>query len=180
MEQNEYIKRACEGDHAAFKKLVNRLEPVVASTVTGMLGQCPEAEDVGQETFIRLYRSLDKFRGESNLKTYVTRIAMNLSINELKRRKRKNILFSSHHEIQDVGVEDYSIAQNENEAAIQWALKKLNAKHRSVIVLRLIDGYSVKETADILNVPQGTVLSRLARAQEKLKDILTPIIGIRK
>lgn len=156
------------------------LEPVVASTVTGMLGQCPEAEDVGQETFIRLYYSLGKFKGKSKLKTYVTRIAINLSINELKRRKRKNILFGTHHEIQDIGVEDYTIEQKEKKAAVQWALKKLNAKHRSVIVLRLIDGYSVKETADILNVPQGTVLSRLARAQEKLKDILTPIIGIRK
>ena len=180
MEQNEYIKEAREGNHEAIKKLVKMLEPVVASTVVGMLGQCPEAEDVGQETFIRLYHSLHKFKRESNIETYVTRIAINLSINELKRRRRRNIIFGSHNEIQNVGVDDYTIVQNEKKTAVQWALNKLNAKRKSVIVLRLIDGYSVKETADILNVPKGTVLSRLARAQNKLKEILTPIMGARK
>ena len=79
--QNEIIKSAISGDKEAFRMLISILRPTIEKTVFGMLGQCPEAEDIGQETFIKLYHSLDKFRFESNLKTYVTRIAINLSLN---------------------------------------------------------------------------------------------------
>jgi RNA polymerase sigma-70 factor (ECF subfamily) len=84
----ELIERARAGDERAFHDLVERYEPRVAATVVGMLGPGDEAEDVGQETFIRLYRSLDRFRGDSSLGTYLTRIAINLSLTALKRRKR--------------------------------------------------------------------------------------------
>ncbi|MCK4596570.1 RNA polymerase subunit sigma, partial [bacterium] len=66
---------------------------------------------------------------------------------------------------------------NEDREMVQRAIQKLESKFRSVVVLRLIDGYSTRETADILNVPVGTVLSRLARAQDKLKELLSPYIG---
>ena len=79
--------RAREGDEAAFRTLVTRYESRVAATVVGMLGPGDEADDVGQETFIRFYQALGKFRGEAALITYLTRIAMNLSLNAIKRRQ---------------------------------------------------------------------------------------------
>ena len=90
VEQIELVKSAIEGDQDSFKELVKILEPVVASTVIGMLGNCQEAADVGQETFIRFYKALKNFRGDSDVKTYVTRIAINLSLNEIKRQQRRN------------------------------------------------------------------------------------------
>jgi DNA-directed RNA polymerase specialized sigma24 family protein len=87
------LDAARKGDHEAFKALVISHESQVAATIIGMLGRCSEAEDIGQETFMRFYKALDHFKGESQLGTYLIRIAINLSINELKRRQRRNRLF---------------------------------------------------------------------------------------
>jgi RNA polymerase sigma-70 factor (ECF subfamily) len=142
-----------------------------------MLGHTTEAEDVGQETFVRFYQSLHRFRGESSIGTYLTRIAINLSLNEIRKRKRNRNLFFSKNEnaIENVADAHKLKDQKETKKLVQLGLQKLPPKFRSVIVLRLIDGYSTEETAKILNLPVGTVLSRLARAQMKLKEILTPV-----
>lgn len=172
----QLVKTAREGDKAAFKELVKRLEPRVAATVYGMLGRCPEAEDVGQEVFIRFYKALNTFRGESSVASYITRIAINLSLNELKRRKRGYAFFSRDDDENTLDIPDPkgSGLPFEDKEIINWALQKLRPEYRSVIVLRLIEGYSTEETANILKVPVGTVTSRLARSQMKLKEILTP------
>jgi hypothetical protein len=92
---SQLIAAARDGDPRAFANLVERYENKIARTVIAMLGDSAEADDVGQETFIRFYRSLDSFREESALGTYLTRIAINLSLNELKRRKRRGLFFGS-------------------------------------------------------------------------------------
>lgn len=143
----------------------------------GMLGHCPEAEDIGLEAFIQLYRSLDKFRGESSLGTYLTRIAINLSINEIRRRRRRRKFYfpKSDNKIENMPDTKNTDDQREIKKIVRMGIQKLKPKFRSVLVLRLIDGYSTQETAEILNLPVGTVLSRLARAQMKLKEILKPL-----
>ncbi len=175
----ELIRNAQDGDNNAFKALIKKYEHQVAATVIGMLGYGEEAEDIGQETFIRFYQSMAKFRGEASVGTYLTRIAMNLSLNELKRRQRRRKLFFSKSDDRIENIPDTNIPQKnrELEEIVQEGLQKLEPKFRSVIVLRLIDGYSTRETAQILRLPVGTVLSRLARGQKKLKDILTPSYG---
>jgi len=175
----QLINSARDGDHVAFKQIVLRYESLVASTVIGMLGKCQEAEDIGQETFIRFYKSLNKFRGESGVGTYLTRIAINLSLNELKRRKRKFRLFSpiTEKEEESIGAEDGHYNRREAHEIVHAAVRKLQPDFRSVIVLRLISGYSPEEAAEILGVPVGTVFSRLARAQKKLAAYLEPHKG---
>jgi RNA polymerase sigma-70 factor (ECF subfamily) len=175
----QLIAGAREGDKTAFKELVKRYESRVAATVVGMLGRCPEADDVGQETFIRFYRALGSFRGDSSVSTYLTRIAINLSLNELKRRKRFFSMFSrpANDSLPDTPDHKSSGLSFEDKEVIQWGLQQLKPEFRAVLVLRLIDGYSTNETATILNVPLGTVLSRLARGQKRLKEILTPYFG---
>lgn len=172
----ELIKK---NSQQAFKILIERYEKKVANTVINMLGKCDEADDVGQEVFIRFYNNINQFKGNSSLGTYLTRIAINLSLNELKRRQIKNMryLFIGKSERDDEKY--FEIADNtnyennrENTDFINKCLLKLEPKIRSVIVLRLIEGYDTRETAEILEIPQGTVLSRLSRGQEKLKDIL--------
>lgn len=179
MTDDQLIKAAQQGDEQAFKQLIKQYESRVASTVIGMLGKCPEAEDVGQETFIRFYQSLNNYRGEAGVGTYLTRIAINLSLNELKRRHRKSLLFFRKLSDEDLKIsdEDNQTEVNDKKELVHQAIQQLDPKFRAVIVLRLMDGYSTAETAAILKLPLGTVLSRLARAQEKLKQILLPYLG---
>lgn len=173
------IKAARNGDNDAFKEIIRKYEHQVAATVIGMLGHCTEAEDIGQEAFIRFYKSLDKFRGDSSIGTYLTRIAINLSLNELKRRRRLRNFFYSKSEdtIENIPDKNNSKTKKEIKDIIHSGIQKLERKYRVVIVLRLIDGYSTQETAQILNLPLGTVLSRLARAQMKLRDVLASLLG---
>jgi len=175
----QLIQASKGGDDDSFKQLITRYESRVASTVIGMLGKCPEAEDVGQETFIRFYNNLKNFRGDASIGTYLTRIAINLSINELKKRQRKSKIFFRNLSDDDFDVVDEK-GQNpfdDQKEIVQRAIQTLEPKFRSVVVLRLIDGYSTAETAEILKLPIGTVLSRLARGQKKLKEILSPMLG---
>lgn len=178
LNDQELVINARKGDKSAFKEIIRKYERQVAATVIGMLGYCPEAEDIGQETFIRFYQCLDKFRGESSIGTYLTRIAINLTLNELRRRKRRRnfLLSKSDERIENIPDTNCSGENKEIKEIVQRGIQKLEPKFRAVVVLRLIDRYSTQETAEILRVPVGTVLSRLARAQMKLKEILTPLM----
>lgn len=179
MDDLSLIDDARRGDKNAFKELIKKYENQIAATVFGMLGNCPEAEDIGQETFIQFYKSLHKFRGESSVGTYLTRIAINLSLNELKRRKRRRRLFVSKAGggIENVADTGSSSKNEEVKEIVRQGIQKLEPKFRVVVVLRLINQYSTQETAEILNIPVGTVFSRLSRAQMKLKEILSPLEG---
>jgi RNA polymerase sigma-70 factor (ECF subfamily) len=179
-EDLELVGRSREGDDSAFSELVRRYQQTVAKTVTGMLGAGDDAEDVGQQVFIRFFRALDDYRGEAALATYLTRIAINLSLNELKRRKRMSLIFlrppesfPEKYEMKSENIE----SELDAEELVNKALQNLEPKFRSVVVLRMIQGYSTKETAEMLKLPLGTVLSRLSRAQEKLKDLLKDLIN---
>lgn len=172
----ELLERCRSGDQYAFSEFVRRYKGTVASTVFGMLGKGSHAEDVGQEVFIRFFHAIDKFRGDSSISTYLTRIAINLSLNEIKRRKLKRFvsfdqMIEDGTDLEDPGSDKI---MDDDKEIIRKAIQKLSSKHRSVLVLRLIDEYSTEETAQILNLPVGTVLSRLSRAQKKLKEILEP------
>lgn len=179
----ELIEAARAGDHTAFRYLVERYESVVAATAIGMLGQGTEADDVGQETFIRLFKSLERFRGDAELKTYLTRIAINLSLDALRKRKRNRFWFwSDEQEEARLPVElsidtSQDIDATERKEWVRRAIGALDEKHRAVVVLRMIQGYSTAETAEMLKIPAGTVLSRLSRAQDKLRLLLKPFVN---
>jgi RNA polymerase sigma-70 factor (ECF subfamily) len=160
------LDEARSGDMNAFRAIVERHEGKVAGVVKGMLGDIPEASDVGQEVFIRLFESLENFKGESALSTYVVRIAINLSLNEIKRRKRKITMFESLDQAADRGAEESADLKE----MLEHEIRKLEPDFRVVVTLRMVEGYSVEETAALLGIPVGTVMSRLYRAQKKLKQ----------
>jgi RNA polymerase sigma-70 factor (ECF subfamily) len=173
------LDRARDGDRWAFQQVVQRYEDQVAATVVGMLGPGPDADDVGQETFIRFYKALDQFRGESGLGTYLTRIAINQSLKALRKKKRwYNRFLSRDNEertLEEPALDGADVVgRRERAALVHEALATLSEDHRAVVVLRLLDGYSTRETADILDIPEGTVMSRLYRATSNLKDELRP------
>jgi len=170
----ELLHSSRDGNFAAFGELVRRYESKVAATVVGMLGAGNEADDVGQETFIRFYNALKNFREEASVGTYITRIAINLSLNELRRRKRRRFLFKAtdpENEAEEPAVNDTSDNFDKKEI-VERAMNTLDPKFRAVVTLRLVEGYSTEETAQILGIPVGTVLSRLLRAQKKLQSAL--------
>src|SRR5690242_14821018 len=143
----ELIDRARSGDDRAFAVLVDRYERAVAATVIGMLGPGDDADDVGQETFIRFHRALDRFRGESSLKTYLVHIAMNLSLNALRSRRRTFLRFANADDDLADAPEPRIGPAGETDAAelkrvVQQAVAALNEKHRAVIVLRMFQDLS--------------------------------------
>lgn len=174
---DELLDLARKGDQKAFRLLVERYESKVAATVIGMLGKVPEADDVGQEVFIRFYKAMDGFRGDSSLGTYLTRIAINQSIKAQKRRRSWSERFSRlDAAVHSQGETDRRIEHVEQSELVQRALQQLTPDHRAVTVLRIMEGYSTRETAEILGVPEGTVMSRLSRSVAALDKILRPVL----
>jgi RNA polymerase sigma-70 factor, ECF subfamily len=174
-DENELIKASINGDKLAFSEIVDRYQKMVARTVKGMLGDSVFAEDIGQEVFIKLYYSLPEFRGEAKLSTYIQKIAINLTLNEIKRRKRFFSMFSQKGNSEMFEFEVADIDDQERRDAteiVNRALMSLEPKFRVIVTMRMLQGYSTKETAEILNLPLGTVLSRLSRAQEQLKGVI--------
>lgn len=172
----DWIRRAQQGDNKAFQLLVEQYAQTVRKTVIGMLGEGGVAEDVAQEVFIRLHKALPKFRGEAQLSTYIHRIAVNLSLTELKKQQRRRkwqLPFNRETTVQTNRItEEDQQARKDLKDVIDLALQQIDPDFRAVVVLRLVQGYSLKETAHILNIPEGTVASRLARGQKKLQQIL--------
>lgn len=172
----DWIRQAQKGDQKAFQLLVEHYALPVRKTVIGMLGEGAIAEDIAQEVFIRLHKALPKFRGDAQLSTYIHRIAVNLSLTELKKQQRRRkwqLPFNKETspQTQQVRGEDQE-ARTDLKDLIDMALQEIDAEFRVVVILRLVQGYSLKETAQILNIPTGTVASRLARGQKKLQQIL--------
>ena len=179
-EDRELLAGARAGDAAAFRALVERYQGVVAGVVIGMLGPGDDADDVGQETFIRFHAALDRFRGDAQLGTYLRRIAMNLSLNALKRRRHSRLRLVSRDQslapLPEPPVEAHDAESDERREMVRAAVARLDEKHRSVVVLRLLDGLSTNEAAELLKVPPGTVMSRLARAMDALERLLEPYV----
>jgi RNA polymerase sigma-70 factor (ECF subfamily) len=174
-DETELIKAVLGNDELAFGEIVNRYRKMVARTVKGMLGDTIYAEDIGQEVFIKLFHSLGEFRGESKLATYIQRIAVNLTLNEIKRRKRFFSMFiqKGNDEMYEMDIADGNYEGKRDAGEIvNKALKKLDPRFRIVVTMRMLQGYSTRETAEILDLPVGTVLSRLSRAQEQMKKII--------
>ena len=176
------VARASQGDEDAFRQLVRAHESAVAAIVVGMLGPGDDADDVGQETFVRLLRALPKFRGDATIRTFITRIAMSASLDMLAREKRRSKIFrldsrddrvtsTAADPANDPAVE---LGTREEAELVRRAVNMLDGKHRAVVVLRVLEERSTTESAELLGVPEGTVMSRLTRALQKLETILRP------
>jgi RNA polymerase sigma-70 factor (ECF subfamily) len=177
------VEQAAAGDEWAFRELVHRHRRAVAGVVIAMLGAGDDADDVAQETFVRLSRSLHRFRGESSVRTYLIRIAMNRAIDVLRRERFMARWLrldadpdASRPELTTVPADD--IDADDERALVRRAVLALEPKYRAVVVLRYLENQSTRETAHTLNVPEGTVMSRLKRALAKLEVILRPAVDV--
>ncbi len=168
------------GDERAFRRLVEEHLDSVTRTVTGLLGNTQEVDDVVQEVFVKLHANLDTFRGDASLRTFITRIAINRSLDVLRARKRRRWLqawgTSSDLEAAGGSVEATdSVAEAERNQMLRRALNALPEKQRVVVLLRLVEELSTEETANVLGIKYGTVLSRLKRGTDALKIELSRV-----
>lgn len=176
--ESELIEALKAGDESAYSTLMQQHKGLVYSTVVSMIGKVQEADDVAQDVFIRFFRGVHNFKGNSKISTYLTRIAINLSLNELERRKRNWKIFKNKDDLQYDALPEHSCQSSFDERElVRLAIMKLKPKYRKIVVLRGLHGYSFKEVAETLEMPIGSVLSSYTRAQKKLFELLNPIIN---
>lgn len=170
------ITRILSGETELFRQLINQHKNRVAAVCFNMLKEPNLAEEVGQETFVRLYKSLGKFQFGSSLSTYITRIAINLCLNKLDSIKRRSARFVvQENEHNNFSSNDDVLSNMANKQLVELSLQRLKPEDRSVVVLRMLEGYSTKETAELLGMAEGTVMSKLNRAMKKMKETLTQV-----
>jgi len=162
------IRRSRSGDREAFGQLVSRYQVPVYRVVRGILAEAAESEDVAQEVFLKAYANLAKFRGESGFFTWLYRIAVNEALRHRKRRA-----FTVVDAIPEVEAPRVAPADEDGPtlATLERLLGKLSDEFRSIVVLRDVEGMSYTDIAETLEIPMGTVESRLFRARQELRAL---------
>ena len=180
-DDDRFIADCLKGQTAAFGELVRRYQDRLFNTVFRLVDSAEDAQDVVQEAFLHAYQSLDRFKGESQFFTWLYRIAVNSAIS-LKRKQR--IVVSLHvdregqgsvpepHDVSELSQPHLALERADEERRIQAALNRLSPEHRAVLILKDLEDQKYETMAEILQVPIGTIRSRLHRARLELRDVL--------
>jgi RNA polymerase sigma-70 factor (ECF subfamily) len=186
------VRRCRQGDQAAFRSLVERYQKKAFAQALGMLKDKDEAMDVAQEAFVKVYRYLDHFKGDSSFYTWLYRIVANLCVDRLRRKSSAqspdNVEFDekmNQEEMATAGILATKLGTNPQKAALraelaekmEKALDQIPEKHREILVLRELEGMSYEDLARVLKIPKGTVMSRLFHARAKMQSLLTEYLG---
>ncbi len=188
----QLVERAQRGDKRAFDLLVIKYQRKLARLLSQFIRDAAEVEDVTQETFIKAYRSLSSFRGDSAFYTWLYRIGINAAKNFLVAQKRRASTTTNEFDIEvaenfEEGSQLRELNTPENELmskqiaqTVHQALQALPEELRSAITLREIEGLSYEEIASIMSCPTGTVRSRIFRARQAIADKLQSVMEIGK
>ena len=185
------VDQCRHGDQQAFARLVALHEGMVLNLAARLLGDGEEARDAAQEVFLQVYRMLGRFEGRSSLKTWIYRIVVNHCRNRQRwwrrRRRDRSVTLEDVSPADAVELSSRSAAgtdpyeecrRHERELRVRSALARLSFDHRTVLLLREVEGLSCEEIAGTLGLPEGTVKSRLSRARESLRQCLLPSLGV--
>jgi RNA polymerase sigma-70 factor, ECF subfamily len=178
----QLIQAACRGDAAAFGALVRKYQNRLCTSLLHICGSLDDAEDVSQEAFIQCFLKLHTFVGDSAFYTWLYRIAVNAAISR-RRRKREETSVESSREAYGLEPHDHAeqaeerLLREERAVQVQQALSRLSDEHRAILVLREIDDCDYEQIAEILDLPVGTVRSRLHRARLQMKEQLDAVLG---
>ena len=188
------VDRVKQGDTAAFEMLVVKYQRRIERLIARMVRDPDLVQDVAQETFIRAYRALPQFRGESAFYTWLYRIAINTAKKALVEMRRDPLIMEGalagsgdaeetsrlENELSDAETPEGLLASKEIAAAVNAAIDALSDDLRQAIVLREIEGLSYEEIADVMNCPIGTVRSRIFRARDAIAARLRPLLDTRE
>lgn len=178
----EKIKQVKKGDQAAFEDIVTFFQNKIYQHCYRMLGNVHEAEDIAQEAFIRAYINIDSYDEKRKFSTWLYRIATNLTIDRLRKRKpdyyldaeikgSKGLTMYSHVQA-DNRLPDEEVEGLELQCCIHKEIYALPPKYRAIIILRYLEEFSLKEISEVLDIPLGTVKTRIHRGRETLRKKL--------
>jgi RNA polymerase sigma-70 factor (ECF subfamily) len=186
------VDRAQEGDRDAFQTLVERYQEKVYSICYGKIGDEHDAKDVSQDVFIKVYRYIDGFNKNASFYTWLYRIAVNTSIDFLRKQSRRDkVDYDDTIERNEEFLEgddmlmpsklglnpDEALGRKELRSEMLEALNELSEKHRTILNLREVEGLSYDEMAEVLDISKGTVMSRLYHARRYFQDALRDYLG---
>jgi RNA polymerase sigma-70 factor (ECF subfamily) len=185
---HELLAAIRDGDEIAFQEIVRRYRNPITNFVYRMIDDYERAVELAQETFIRVYTSAARYEAKYSFSTYIYRIASNLAISELRKRKRRRFVSLLSPFTNDDGepveidppdlnpLQDEAMIESERRRAVARAITSLPEKYRAALVLRDVEGLSYDRIAEVLNLSEGTVKSRINRARNLLKDKLSAYI----
>jgi RNA polymerase sigma-70 factor (ECF subfamily) len=182
----QLVQRVQAGDKSAFNLLVLKYQHRVLKLVSRFVSDAAEAEDVAQEAFIKAYRALASFRGDSAFYTWLYRIAINTAKNALVSNRRRPIDFDldlqdpeqydRHARLKESDTPEGVLLTEEIRQVVEHAMEQLPEDLRTAIVLRELEGLSYEEIAEAMDCPVGTVRSRIFRAREAIDKKLKPLL----
>ena len=177
----QLIDEAVDGDSAAFGQLVTRYQDRLYNTLVHVVGSTDTAYDVVQDAFVQAYVKLETFQRSSAFYTWLYRIAFHLAISRRRREKptvsvehARDVL--GHEPIDRGGAPSAPLEQAERAGQVQRALATLSEEHRAILILREVDGCAYEQIAEMLDLPIGTIRSRLHRARLQLRDQLKGVL----
>jgi len=186
----QLVERAQQGDKKAFELLVGKYQRKLARLLSRFIRDAAEVEDVTQEAFIKAYRALPTFRGDSAFYTWLYRIGINTAKNYLVAMGRRAPTtteidseeaegFEGGDQLRDLNTPENEMATRQIADTVNQTLSELPEELRTAITLREIEGMSYEDIANIMNCPIGTVRSRIFRAREAIAVKLRPMLGTR-
>ncbi|GIX36122.1 MAG: RNA polymerase sigma factor RpoE [Lysobacteraceae bacterium] len=180
------VARVQKGDKRAFDLLVARYQNRILGVISRYVHDWADAQDVAQDTFIRAYRALGNFRGDSQFYTWLYRIAINTAKNWLVAQGRRPptddidaadaVQYESGTRLRDVDTPEHELLRQEIERTVAETVEALPEELRMAITLREVDGLSYEEIAEAMGCPIGTVRSRIFRAREAIDQKLRPLL----
>jgi len=185
-EDQQLVERVQRGDKRAFDLLVLKYQHKILSLVTRFVRDHHEAQDVSQEAFIKAYRALPNFRGESAFYTWLYRIAINAAKNQLASRARRPRevdasieeveFYEGEHALKDIDSPERLLLRDEIESTVNRSIQQLPEDLRMALSLREFEGLSYEDIAEVMQCPVGTVRSRIFRAREAVDKALQPLL----
>lgn len=183
----ELVERVQQGDKRAFDLLVLKYQHKIAAIVSRFIKDSSEVHDVTQEAFIKAYRALGSFRGESAFYTWIYRIAVNTAKNHLVSRGRRPPssdvdvedaeFYAGADGLKDVATPEAELMKDQLEQVVHDAIRNLPEDLRTAVTLREMEGMSYEEIAEVMDCPVGTVRSRIFRAREAIDKRISPLIN---
>lgn len=172
----EYIDRVLEGDHSAFAALVDQYKHLVFTLAMQMVKHQEEAEEVSQDTFIKVFKSLRSYKGDSKFSTWIYRVAYNTCLDRIKKNKRKQQTYTidemTENQIQDTENALDIMEQEEKKQAITKCMDSLNPDDRALMTLFYFEELSLDEIGKVLNLKPNNVKVKLFRSRKRLATIM--------
>lgn len=183
----ELVKRVQQGDKRAFDLLVLKYQHKIAAIISRFVKDSAEVHDVSQEAFIKAYRALGNFRGDSAFYTWIYRIAINTAKNYLVSKGRRPPssdvdiddaeFYTGAEGLRDITTPEAEAMRDELEDVVNRAIRDLPEDLRTAVTLREMEGMSYEEIAEVMDCPVGTVRSRIFRAREAIDKQIAPLMG---